>query len=163
MTTTQTATVHAIQPDVAAALRRCDDAGRAPIVIVEDEGGSPLRCCLTSSRPGERVVLASYAPLRRWAADTGAAPGPYDEVGPVFLHAEACAGPAGDGYPSDFRGLPRVLRAYDANGHIVGGRVIAEGEAPEPAIDEVLADPSVAFVHARALVHGCYTFAITRG
>lgn len=162
-TVTKTFRVRAIAADVAAALRELDDAGRTPQPFTDDEGDSPLRCCNRLSRPGERIVLASYSPLHRWATVEGIDPGPYDETGPVFLHAEACAGPQDDGFPADYRGLPRVLRAYDACGHMVGGQVIAAGESdPERVIDDVLADPQVAFVHARALVAGCYTFAIER-
>jgi hypothetical protein len=162
-TVTKTFTVHAIAPDVVAALRVRDDAGRAPQPFEDSDGDSPLRCCDRLGRPGEGVVLASYSPLHRWARAQGVDPGPYDETGPVFLHAEPCDGPAHDGFPDDYRGLPRVLRAYDADGRIVGGRVIADGDQhPERAIDEVFADPQVAFVHARALVAGCLTFAIER-
>jgi hypothetical protein len=162
-TITKTFTVRAIAPEVVAALRLRDDAGRAPEPFAEAEAGSPLRCCNRLSRTGERIVLASHSPLHRWATAQGVDPGPYDETGPVFLHAEPCAGPANDGFPDDYRGLPRVLRAYDARGHIVGGQVIDEGASdPEQAIDDVFADPDVAFIHARALVAGCFTFAIER-
>ena len=163
-TITKTFTVLAIAPDVVDALRIRDDAGRTPSPFTEKEAGSPLRCCNRLSTVGERLVLASYSPLRRWAATTeGADPGPYDETGPVFLHAERCDGPQHDGFPDDYRGLPRVLRAYDAKGRIIGGEVVAEGDMhPERAIDKVFSDPQVAFVHARALVAGCFTFAIAR-
>ena len=162
-TITTTFTVHAIAPDVVDALRRRDDAGRTREPFADRVGGSPLRCCNRLSRAGEPIILASYAPLRRWATATGNDPGAYDETGPVFLHADPCEGPDGDGFPEDYRGLPRVLRAYDAGGRILGGRVIDDGDMhPERAIDEVLADPDVAFVHARALVAGCFTFAIER-
>ena len=161
---TKTFTVHAIAPEVVDALRIKDDAGRTREPFVDDAGGSPLRCCNRLSRTGERILLASYSPLRRWATDSGKDPGAYVETGPVFLHAVTCAGPDDDGFPEDYRGLPRVLRTYDANGHILGGRVIDEGDMhPEHAIDEVFADPQVAFVHARALLAGCFTFAIERG
>jgi len=163
MTLTKTFTVRAIDREVVAGLRVRDDAGRTPQPVVDIEGDSPLRCCNRASRPGERIVLASYSPLHRWAAAHGVDPGPYDETGPVFLHAEECDGPPHDGFPDDYRGLPRVLRTYDSNGRILGGHVIAEGDLdPERVIDEAFADPAVAFVHARALVAGCYTFAIVR-
>lgn len=162
-TTTKAFTAHAIASDVADALRATDDAGHTPEPFADTGGGSPLRCCNRLSRPGEQIVLASYSPLHRWATATGKDPGAYDETGPVFLHAVPCDGPEGDGWPEDYRGLPRVLRAYDADGHIVGGRVVDEGDLqPERAIDEVFADPRVAFVHARALLAGCFTFAIER-
>jgi len=48
------------------------------------------------------------------------------------------------------------------NGRILDGRVLAEDDAPEPLIDELFADERVAFVHARALLFGCFTFAIER-
>jgi hypothetical protein len=155
-------TVRALDPDVAAALRVRDDAGQVPAEVVDADGGSPLRCCLRLSRPGERLLLASYAPLRRWAASTGADPAAYDEVGPIFLHAEACDGPVGAGFPVDLRTQPRVFRAYDGSGRIIGGRVFEPGQEPEPLLADLLRAPAVAFVHARAVVHGCFTFAVER-
>ena len=108
------------------------------------------------------MLLVSYAPLRRWAAATGADPGPYLELGPVFIHPEPCSAAADDGWPEEMRGQPRVLRGYGANGRIVDGRVVDEGGSPEAALDDLLSDDRVAFVHARALVFGCFTFAIDR-
>jgi hypothetical protein len=166
MTTTarpvRTYAVHALPADVVASLRVRDDAGHAPNPLVDDEGGSPLRCCLRLSRPGEWLLLVSYAPLRRWASATGAEPGPYDELGPVFIHAEPCTGPDGEDWPEEMRGLPRVLRGYGADGRIVDARIVEEGDDPEPAIAALLAGDRVAIVHARALLFGCYTFAIER-
>jgi hypothetical protein len=160
--TTTTYVVRPIDPAVVVRLRAVDDAGRTPEPYLDADGGNPLRCCLRLSEPGERLLLASYAPLRRWAAAAGADPGAYDEVGPVFLHADACAGATGDGYPAQMRDWPRVLRAYDRNGRIVGGEVKGDGQAPEPLLDGLFADPGVAFVHARAVVNGCFTFAVER-
>lgn len=162
LTRRTTYAVRPIDPAVVAELRVADDAGRVPRVVVDTDGGNALRCCLRASRPGESLLLASYAPLRRWAAATGADPAAYDELGPVFLHAEPCSGTEDEGWPADLRGLPRVLRAYDVRGWIVGGRVVDESDEPEPILDELFTDPAVAFVHARALVHGCFTFAIVR-
>jgi hypothetical protein len=154
--------VRAIDPVVCAELRVCDDAGNPPEAFVDSAGGSPLRCCLTVSEPGEPILLAAYAPLRRWAAATGADPGAYLEVGPVFLHPGPCAGPAGSGYPHAYRDWPRVLRAYDTNGRIRGGVVVDGTTAPEAVIEELFADTGVAFLHARAPVAGCFTFWIDR-
>ncbi|MDQ1697881.1 MAG: hypothetical protein QOJ03_3234 [Frankiaceae bacterium] len=162
MLTTTAFEVHAIPADVTAALRSRDDAGRASRVVVDGDGGSPLRCCLRSSRPGERILLVSYAPLRRWAASNGVDPGPYDETGPVFLHADECAGPAHSGYPEDFRGSRRMLRAYTDDCRILAGRCVEPGDAPEPVIAELFADGRVAVIHARAVEFGCFTFEIRR-
>jgi len=162
MTPTQTFVVRPIDAEVVTALRQRDDAGRAPLPVVDAAGGSPVRCCLRVSRPGEELLLASYAPLRRWAAARGVDPAAYDEVGPIFLHATPCAGAEHTGFPDELRGTPRVMRAYDGNGRIVDGRLVQADEDPEAVIDELLADERVAIVHARALGFGCFTFAIER-
>ncbi len=159
--------VRAIPADVLRELLEADDAGNAAVVLTDDEGGAPLRCCLRPVRAGERVALVSYAPLRRWARATEAEPGPYDEVGPVFIHAEPCAGPDGTGYPDWLAGGRRVLRAYSADGRILRGRLIeadpdCSPAAVESALGEMLADPSVAVVHGRAVEFGCFTFEVRR-
>jgi len=159
--------VRPIEPDVVRDLLQIDDAGNPPRLLTDDEGGSPLRCCLRRIRPGEPVALVSYAPLRRWARETGAQPGPYDEVGPVFIHAGACEGPVGTGYPPELAGGLRVFRAYSAGGSILGGRLFDPGPDPDPAgaetlLAEMLSDPAVALVHARAVEYGCFTFEVRR-
>jgi hypothetical protein len=162
MQMTRTHSVVAIAPSVLAQLRVADDLGHQPLVVVDHDGGSPLRCCLRAARPGEEILLVSYAPVRRWAAAQGVDPAAYDEVGPIFIHGTDCGGPVSDEWPADFRGQPRVLRAYDDNGRILGGTVLSEHDEPEPAVEELLRDDRVAFIHARALVFGCFTFAIER-
>ncbi|MET9497252.1 DUF1203 domain-containing protein [Streptomyces sp. NPDC006552] len=153
-------------------LRTTDDAGRpcVPYTATAGDAGSPLRCCLTPVRAGERIALVSYAPLRRWAAVTGADPGAYDEQGPVFLHADAadCAGyvPDPGHYPFDRPGALRTLRRYDARGHIAGGRLLEIPAAAtagfDAALDEAFADPAVALVHVRAVEYGCLHFEVRR-
>ncbi|MFJ4849671.1 MULTISPECIES: DUF1203 domain-containing protein [unclassified Streptomyces] len=165
--------VRAIDPAVLERLRRTDDAGLTPEPAVDGEGGAPLRCCLRRSAPGERVALVAYAPLRRWAAATGARPGPYDETGPVFVHARAadCPGPpAGTGHAQalGLHGEHRVLRSYDGNGRILGGRLVllSAEEAAAGAAEAVLAtrfaDPRVALVHVRAVEYGCFLYEAVR-
>lgn len=159
--------IRAIAPDVVSALRVRDDAGEAPRIHVSENGGTPLRCCLGRSEPGERMLLVSYAPLRRWATETGADPGAYNEIGPVFIHPEPCGGWTPDAaaaagrYPEPMRGERRVLRAYGATGQILGGRLLIEGSADHgESVEEALAtwyeDPRVAAVHIRAVEFGCF-------
>ncbi|MGW1889145.1 DUF1203 domain-containing protein [Streptomyces sp. NPDC002004] len=167
MTTTRTP--RPIPPETLEELRGTDDAGRPCVPYTEPEGGDPLRCCLRPAVAGERVALVSYAPLRRWAAATGAEPGAYDEQGPVFIHADECAGPDPDrqGYPFDRTGALRTLRRYDAAGHIVGGRLLEIPEDATAGFDaafaEAFADPRVALVHVRAVEYGCFQFEVRRG
>ena len=143
---TMTLTVSPLPPELAATADR---------TFVDGSGGTPLRCCLRDSRVGERLALVSVVP-----------PGPvgaYAEHGPVFLHADACPGPAVDGYPEDFRVRDQVLRAYGRNGTIVGGRVVRARSDHMAAAAELLTDPGVAFVQTRNVVHGCYMLTLTRG
>jgi len=162
MPVTTSFSVQPISPEVVDQLRVLDDAGRVPELVIDAEGGSPLRCCLRLSSPGDTLLLASYAPLHRWAAAVGADPAAYDERGPVFLHPQPCAGYVDTGWPDELRGAPRVLRAYDRRGRIVGGRLLDAGDDPERAVTELFGDDDVEVVHARAVVHGCFTFAIER-
>ncbi|MGW7238611.1 DUF1203 domain-containing protein [Streptomyces sp. NPDC054804] len=129
--------------------------------------GSPLRCCLRAVEPGEQAALVSYAPLRRWAAATGARPGAYDETGPVFIHADHCEGPSATGNcPFARPGALRTIRRYDAQGHIVGGSLFEIPEDAEAgferAFEEAFAAPEVALVHVRALEYGCFHFEVRR-
>ncbi|MFD5202647.1 DUF1203 domain-containing protein [Streptomyces sp. NPDC058375] len=157
-----------IDPAALAELRATDDAGRPCAPYRETGAGAPLRCCLRGSEPGELIALVSYAPLRRWAAAIGASPGAYDEQGPVFLHAEACAGPDPDreGYPFSRPGALRTVRRYDARGHIAGGRLLEipaeEAKGFAAALDEAFADPEVVLVHVRAVEYGCFHFEVRR-
>ncbi|MEU2587420.1 DUF1203 domain-containing protein [Streptomyces avermitilis] len=164
-----TYTARPIGPSALKELRDTDDAGRPRMPFTDDEGGAPLRCCLRRSEPGERLVLVSYAPLRRWAAETGAEPGAYDERGPVFIHAAACEGPGGpvlDGHP--FTGDPRIVRRYSADGRILGGRLVEvrDAAAADQAFDEAFAaafgDPETLLVHVRAVEYGCFLYEVRR-
>ncbi|MET9930946.1 MULTISPECIES: DUF1203 domain-containing protein [unclassified Streptomyces] len=157
----------AVAPAALAALRVVDDAGRPCVPYPSTGGGEPLRCCLRPAVPGERIALVSYAPLRRWAAETGAEPGAYDEQGPVFVHAGECGGPApSEEYPFARPGALRTLRRYDAEGRIVGGRLLELPEDPADGFDRALAeafeDPAVALVHVRAVEYGCFHFEVRR-
>ncbi|MEV8407625.1 DUF1203 domain-containing protein [Streptomyces niveus] len=157
-----------IGPTVLKELRDTDDGGATNTPYTDPEGGAPLRCCLRRSRAGERIALVTYAPLRRWAAETWARPGAYDEQGPVFIHAEECEGPAADrvGYPFAGAGALRTVRRYDSEGRIVGGRLLEIPEAAEEGFDEAFAeaftDPKVALVHVRAVEYGCFHFEVRR-
>jgi hypothetical protein len=160
----------AIAPRVLDELRERDDAGVVPRASVCDLDGAPLRCCLRRSRAGERISLVSYAPLRRWAAEAGAAPGAYDEVGPVFIHTGRCPGPdPAAGYPFAETGALRVLRRYDGEGRIAGGTVVHLPKDPglaqtvvARALHTAFADSRVALVHVRAVEYGCFHYEVRR-
>ena len=145
----------ALATQVAEAARRAAVAG-APdhrIVIADSPTGYPCRHCLRWAQVGERVILFPYAAIP---------PGhPYSEIGPIFVHAEPCERyGATHEYPADFRN-GRAFRAYNPRCEMIDAEV-ANGSEPEAVIEKLLRNPETAFVHARSVTHGCYTFGVER-
>jgi len=133
-----------------------DEAGNPLEVRVLESGGAPLRCCLREARAGERVLLIAYTP-------SGTA-GAYAERGPVFIHAERCAGYLTPGhYPPGLAHRQQVVRAYDRQGRIADGVLVADGRHAERVIAVLLARPEVELVHLRNVGYGCYNFAVRAG
>jgi hypothetical protein len=147
--------VVALSTEVAEGARRMAAAGAQDHVVVTADSplAFPCRHCLRWAEPGERLVLFPYPAIQ---------PGySYSETGPIFVHADACQRyEATNEYPSEFRN-GRVFRAYDSDNRIIDAK-IANGTAPEAVIENLFDNPETAFVHARSVTHGCYTFAIER-
>ena len=144
-----------LKTEIAEAARRSAEKG-APdhaIIIVDSPRGYPCRHCLRWAQPGERVILFPYPAIP--------AGHPYSESGPIFVHAEPCACyEATREYPADFRG-GRVFRAYNSRYDMIDAEVV-NGAEPEAVIEKLLNNPETAFVHARSVTRGCYTFGIER-
>jgi hypothetical protein len=153
-----TLTFEAIPAAELAAIRAAgrDEAGNALTVEVDAEGGSPLRCCLRTTRPGEKVLLIAYTPP--------GGRGGYAERGPVFIHAEPCEGyRTPHEYPPDLYGREQTVRAYNERGRIEDGTYVLDGEDADRAIADLLARPGVTLVQVRNVGFGCYNFAVRRG
>ena len=156
--------VQAIAPGTLAEIRlgARDQFGNQLTSIVDADGGSPLRCCLRRSTPGEELYLIAYSPFSR--------PGPYAEVGPVFVHAGPCPGyRENDAYPAGYRDWPTmVFRPYrrhaELNGDVIAYDAIqmGDGDTAEALIDAIFADPTIDFIHTRNVHAGCFMFSITR-
>jgi Protein of unknown function (DUF1203) len=130
-----------------------DEAGNPLVVQAHREGGAPLRCCLREAQPGERLLLIAYTP-------PGTA-GAYAERGPVFIHAERCEGYlTPHEYPPGLIGRQQVARAYDRQGRIADGVLVADGRQAQQVIADLLARPDVELVHLRNVGFGCYNFAV---
>jgi hypothetical protein len=144
-----------LRPEIAEAARTAAEAGAADhrVVMADAPRGYPCRHCLRWAQPGERMVLFSYAAIP---------PGrPYSESGPIFVHAEACERyRATDQYPADFR-EGRVFRAYNSNRDMMDAEV-ANGSEPEAVVEKLLQNLETAFVDARSVSRGCFTFRIER-
>ncbi len=144
-----------LRTEVAEAARRAATSG-APdhaIIIADSPQGYPCRHCLRWAQPGERVILFPFAAIP---------PGrPYSEIGPIFVHAEPCARYAATReFPANFR-KGRVFRAYSSDQDMIDAEVV-NGSQPEAVIEKLLQNPEIAFVDARSVTRGCYTFRIER-
>jgi hypothetical protein len=147
--------VVALETGVAEGARRAAKSG-APdhaVVIADSPRGYPCRHCLQWAKPGERVILFPYASIP--------AGRPYSESGPIFVHAEPCERyDATHELPPDFR-TGRVMRAYNSEHDMIDAEVV-NGSEPEAVIEKLLQNPQTAFVQARSVTRGCYTFRIER-
>jgi hypothetical protein len=153
----KTSTFHIVPlaSEVAERARRTAEVGAADhaVVIADSPNGYPCRHCLRFAKPGERVILFPYAAIP---------PGhPYSEIGPIFVHAEPCKryGAIRE-YPDELR-KGRAFRAYKANYDMVDAEV-PNGSEPEAIVEKLLQNPDTAFVDARSVTRGCYTFRIQR-
>jgi hypothetical protein len=158
MTTTITQlSVHAIDPARLDAVRQAgEDVGGNPFTPYTATGdGEPLRCCLRFAVAGEPIALISWAPFEKRS--------PWREVGPVYVHAERCTGPAEPGVPHGLSRGPLVLRTYRADGSMdYEHNTLIGAEDVEPMLDDLLAEPEVATVHVRTVRPQCFLYAVTR-
>ena len=156
-TTTNTLTVHALDPERLHAVRRAgaDEHGNSFAPYPANGSGEPLRCCLEYARAGEQIALISWAPFTEVS--------PWREVGPVYVHAEHCDGYTERWLPGQLRRGPRVLRTYRADGSMdYGHNTLVGDEDIEPVLDRLLAEPEVATVHVRTVLPQCFLYAVTR-
>jgi len=134
-----------------------DANGQAPERYISDGSGVPCRHCLGEVAAGEPYLLLAHRPFP--------AAQPYAELGPVFLHAEACERyPAAGGIPPMLFDRRRViLRGYGADHRIVDGtgQVVAVEAIPEVAA-ALFARPGVACVHVRSATNNCFICRIER-
>jgi hypothetical protein len=66
-----------------------------------------------------------------------------------------------DALPQVLRGRPIALRAYDADGMLLGAQLALADDVAEEA-REMLGDPAAAYLHAHNAAHGCYAARIDR-
>jgi len=118
--------------------------------------GYPCRHCLAPIANGARFLVLAHRPFPE--------PQPYAEVGPIFLHAEACERGGGSAAIPSFLGSQRyIVRGYGANDRIAYGTggVVETAAIPARAA-ELLADPDIAYVHVRSASNNCYHCRVER-
>jgi uncharacterized protein DUF1203 len=132
-----------------------DQFGNEPKLEQAQSRRSICRRCLRRFNPGERRLLFKYRPFQK--------EGVFAEAGPIYIHETDCRPEAEilTGYPTEFRELPLLLRAYTRDDGQVDSKLIKDGDA-ETIIDTFFADPEVAYIHLRDGESGCYYARIER-
>jgi len=137
------------------ALSDAELAERGVIRRTVDGPGAPCRVTLQDAEIGETVLLMNYEHqpadtpfrsrhaifVRQDAQDRSFAP---DELPPAFLARQFLS-----------------LRAFDDTGMMVDADITPTTDLPA-AIDRLLADPQVAYLHAHYAGAGCYAARIER-
>jgi hypothetical protein len=132
------------------------DANGQPALRRVAEGlGNPCRHCLELIAEGDEKLVLSYRPF--------AAPQPYAESGPIFLHADRCDHYESDSLPSWFEYLdPAIIRGYgsDHRTRYETGEVVA-GRELRSKCEQILSDPAIAYVHIRSK-YNCFQCQVDR-
>lgn len=122
-----------------------------PERTVSDGSGNPCRHCLQEIPAGNTLLILAWRPFTTVQ--------PYAEVGPVFLCGKPCARhPESSQMPAMFGAWHQLLlRGYSRDERIVygSGQVRAVPEVPM-AIEKLLAQPEIEFVHLRSASNNCF-------
>ena len=121
---------------------------------VDAKPGFPCRVSLEDAEPGETVLLLNY---EHQSADT-----PFRARHAIYVREGAVqANLAVNEAPMLFRHRIMSLRAFDETGMMVAAEV-APGAELEPAVERLLANPEVAYLHAHYAGMGCYAARVDR-
>ena len=123
-------------------------------LVADEPDAYPCRRCLTDALPGERLLLLSYDPF------TGDSP--YRQPGPIFVHERDCV-PGLDltEVPEQLTRRRLSVRSFDTEHLMLGGEVI-DGVGLEHRATELLADPTVAYLHVHNAGPGCFAARVDR-
>ncbi len=147
----------AIPTSIAASVRttQVSPFGRHPAHTEIATGYGPCRHCLRTFRVGEeKRVLFTLDPFE----DIEELPLP----GPVFVHEETCPRyPEDSGFPEDLRSHQLTLNAY-SRGRKLQAQEYVTDQGIEVAIERLLAQRDVDYIHVRDTEAGCYDFRVER-
>jgi hypothetical protein len=145
----------ALDSAAAAAARTLPVGPEVERVIANAPHAFPCRHCLTDAAVGEELVLLRHDPF--------AQPGPFREVGPIFVHQRACTrAETGSALPDQLGRRLLALRGYDARERMVACEVTL-GRELAGLVEQLLGRPEVAFLHVRFARAGCFACRIERG
>ena len=150
--------VRGLSPEAFAPLGEQGDealAARGAVrMTVRQPNVTPCRVSLADAEVGEEVLLLPYA---HQAADT-----PYRASGAIFVRRAATrAFHAVDALPALVRPRLLSLRAYDRKDWIRAAEVV-EGEQSQAAVERMLGDDQVRYLHVHYARPGCFAFRVDR-
>ena len=128
-------------------------AAGSAVQPLQDDGPFPVRCCLTDASTAEGVLLLSLQPP--------SPPSPYSAPGPVYIHAERCAGQRTNDVPDLLRNRTLSLRAYDEQ-HMLNASTVVDGHDVEEAAEHLLSDRRATYVFVHFAGPGCYACRVDR-
>ena len=119
------------------------------------KGYGPCRSCLRQFRSGEdRRLLFTYNPFT--GLDS------YPSPGPIFIHENACEPYEHEyAFPPELRTLPLTLEGYGQDRWLIARERPAESDI-EIAIERLLAQSSIEYIHVRNTEAGCFIATIER-
>lgn len=150
--------IRALDPRPFAPLFALDDAElarRGAVRRVADaKPGFPCRVSLADAEVGETVLLVNH--------EHQPAPGPFRSRHAIYVReGVAEARPAAGEVPQLLRLRTLSVRAFDAAG-MMRDAAVADGREAERAVERMLADPGVAYLHLHYAGPGCYAARVER-
>jgi len=116
---------------------------------------APCRITLEDAQLGESVLLLNY--------EHQTAASPYRSRYAIYVNEAATETKRlKDELPRVFLGRPLALRAFDADGFLVGAE-LTDYEQVRVGIDRQFANPEAAYLHVHNAVPGCYAARVDRG
>ena len=122
-------------------------------VVVTAKPGYPCRVTLDDAEVGETVLLMNH---QHQPADT-----PFQSAHAIYVRQTARAAWRGDVVPPALARRLLSVRAFDAEGMMTDADVVDGHDLPSLA-ERLLADPTVAYLHAHYAKPGCYAARIDR-
>jgi uncharacterized protein DUF1203 len=134
-----------------------DANGQKPERHISDGDGVPCRHCQRDVAAGEPYLILAYRPFPEAQ--------PYAEVGPIFLHADACERYPVSGEPPEMflKRKSYLIKGYHQNDRIYygTGQIVPPADLAAAAA-RLLERDDVAYVHVRSATNNCYQCRIDR-
>jgi hypothetical protein len=123
-------------------------------LVADAPSGFPCRVSLADAAPGDELLLLPFEHLSTRS--------PYRASGPVFVRRGVPRAVLAPGeIPPYVTRRAMSVRAYDANDMMVDADV-CDGTDVRGALDRMLADDAVAFIHLHNAKRGCFSCRVER-